>query len=137
MCHGSTPRPLDVDPGRPAASGGEVGDNTSDDTDDDAGDNTSDTPQTVDRGSDAKPAQGPRLQLKEGKKISGSSLQSPHDPDATYGHKGKGYEVQLAETCEESTVMASSRLSPSRGKPLGEPSLSTTDDAGRSSVQTS
>jgi hypothetical protein len=30
-----------------------------------------------------------------------SSLQSPHDPDATYGHKGKGYEVQIAETCDE------------------------------------
>ena len=28
-----------------------------------------------------------------------SSLQSPSDPDATYGHKGKGYEVQLTETC--------------------------------------
>ena len=28
-----------------------------------------------------------------------SSLQSPSDPDVTYGHKGKGYEVQLAETC--------------------------------------
>ena len=26
------------------------------------------------------------------------SLRSPHDPDATYGHKGKGYEVQVAET---------------------------------------
>jgi len=26
-------------------------------------------------------------------------VQSPHDPDATYGHKGKGYEVQIAETC--------------------------------------
>jgi hypothetical protein len=34
-------------------------------------------------------------------KPSSSSLQSPHDPDATYGHKGKGYEVQLTETCEE------------------------------------
>ena len=30
-----------------------------------------------------------------------SSLQSPSDPDLTYGHKGKGYEVQLAETCVE------------------------------------
>ena len=40
-----------------------------------------------------------RVQLREPKTISGSSLQSPHDPDATYGHKGKGYEVQLAETC--------------------------------------
>jgi len=32
---------------------------------------------------------------------SSSSLQSPSDPDVTYGHKGKGYEVQLTETCEE------------------------------------
>jgi hypothetical protein len=30
-----------------------------------------------------------------------SSLQSPSDPDVTYGHKGKGYEVQLTETCAE------------------------------------
>lgn len=29
-----------------------------------------------------------------------SSLQSPSDPDVTYGHKGKGYEVQIAETCD-------------------------------------
>ena len=29
-------------------------------------------------------------------------MQSPHDPDVTYsGHKGKGYEVQVAETCHE------------------------------------
>jgi len=37
--------------------------------------------------------------VKEGKEVAGTSLQSPHDPDATYGHKGKGYEVQVAETC--------------------------------------
>jgi hypothetical protein len=35
------------------------------------------------------------------KDVSSSSLQSPSDPDATYGHKGKGYEAQLAETCDE------------------------------------
>ncbi|MFH1724679.1 MAG: transposase, partial [Elusimicrobiota bacterium] len=30
----------------------------------------------------------------------GNSLQTPHDPDAMYsGHKGKGYEVQVVETC--------------------------------------
>ena len=34
-------------------------------------------------------------------KPSSSSLQSPSDPDVTYGHKGKGYEVQLTETCVE------------------------------------
>lgn len=32
---------------------------------------------------------------------SSSSLQSPSDPDVTYGHKGKGYEAQLTETCAE------------------------------------
>jgi hypothetical protein len=32
---------------------------------------------------------------------SSSSLQSPADPDVTYGHKGKGYEVQLTETCDQ------------------------------------
>lgn len=38
--------------------------------------------------------------LKEPKEIASNSLQSPHDPDATYsGHKGKGYQVQIAETC--------------------------------------
>ncbi len=40
--------------------------------------------------------------LKEAKEVSSDSLQSPHDPDVTYsGHKGKGYEVQVAETCHE------------------------------------
>lgn len=38
-----------------------------------------------------------RIELVE--KPSSSSLQSPSDPDVTYGHKGKGYEVQLTETC--------------------------------------
>lgn len=34
------------------------------------------------------------------KDISSASLQSPHDADVTYsGHKGKGYEIQVAETC--------------------------------------
>ena len=38
--------------------------------------------------------------LKDPKQVSADSLQSPHDPDVTYsGHKGKGYEVQVAETC--------------------------------------
>jgi hypothetical protein len=38
-----------------------------------------------------------RIELQE--RPNSSSLQSPSDPDVTYGHKGKGYEVQLAETC--------------------------------------
>jgi hypothetical protein len=40
-----------------------------------------------------------RIELQE--KPSSSSLQSPSDPDVTYGHKGKGYEVQLTETCDK------------------------------------
>jgi hypothetical protein len=38
-----------------------------------------------------------RIELQE--RPSSGSLQSPTDPDVTYGHKGKGYEVQLTETC--------------------------------------
>ena len=56
-------------------------------------------------GSDDEPAESGRrarvrqANLREAKEIGGDSLQTPHDTDATYGHKGKGYEVQLSETC--------------------------------------
>ncbi len=39
----------------------------------------------------------PTIQIKKNSK--GDTLQSPHDPDASYGHKGVGYSVQIAETC--------------------------------------
>lgn len=43
---------------------------------------------------------GVAVELKPPMEISSDSLQSPHDPDATYsGHKGKGYSAQLMETC--------------------------------------
>lgn len=42
---------------------------------------------------------GAPVEVKEPKNVRPDSLQTPHDPDMTYsGHKGKGYEVQLAET---------------------------------------
>lgn len=42
------------------------------------------------------------VELREAKRVSSASLQTPHDPEVTYsGHKGKGYEVQVAETCVE------------------------------------
>ena len=45
------------------------------------------------------------IALKEPKEVRSDSLQSPHDADVTYsGHKGKGYEVQVAETCDEENV---------------------------------
>lgn len=53
------------------------------------------------KGSDDEMGQGgtPVL-VKPPESISSRSLQTPHDPDVTYsGHKGKGYEAQIAETC--------------------------------------
>jgi hypothetical protein len=34
-------------------------------------------------------------------KTGGDVMQNPSDPDATYGHKGPGYQVQIAETCSD------------------------------------
>lgn len=53
----------------------------------------------VEGGPAAAPEDTPTVTLKPPEEIAGGSLQSPHDPDATYGHKGKGYESQIAETC--------------------------------------
>lgn len=40
--------------------------------------------------------------LKPAKDVESDSLQTPHDEDVTYsGHKGKGYSVQIQETCGE------------------------------------
>jgi hypothetical protein len=33
------------------------------------------------------------------KKTEGPTLQSPYDPDASYGHKGPGYSLHITETC--------------------------------------
>lgn len=45
------------------------------------------------------------IALKDPKEVRSDSLQSPHDPEATYsGHKGKGYEVQVVETCVAENV---------------------------------
>ena len=41
--------------------------------------------------------QSSRIQVK--KKTEGTTLQTPYDPDASYGHKGAGYSVHIAETC--------------------------------------
>lgn len=41
---------------------------------------------------------GKKVALRQ--KTGGRTMQNPSDPDATYdGHKGKGYQVQLSETC--------------------------------------
>jgi hypothetical protein len=41
-----------------------------------------------------------KIQVK--KKTEGETLQSPYDPDASYGHKGSGYSVHITETCNNS-----------------------------------
>jgi len=43
----------------------------------------------------------PTIEVKKPQNIISDSLQSPTDPNATYGHKGKGYEFQIAETCDQ------------------------------------
>jgi hypothetical protein len=47
--------------------------------------------------SDAAKANNKEIQIK--KKAEGQSLQSPYDPDASYGHKGRGYSAHITETC--------------------------------------
>jgi len=45
------------------------------------------------------PAHKGRVTVKKNQDVASSSLQNPSDPDASYdAHKGKGYQVQLAET---------------------------------------
>ena len=40
-----------------------------------------------------------KITIKPNREVPSDSLQNPSDPDATYdGHKGKGYQVQVAET---------------------------------------
>lgn len=39
--------------------------------------------------------------LKDPQEVPADSLQSPADPDATYGRKGKGYKASLTETCDK------------------------------------
>ncbi len=41
-----------------------------------------------------------KIQVK--KQSEGETLQSPYDPDASYGHKGAGYSVHITETCNNS-----------------------------------
>ena len=41
------------------------------------------------------------VHLKAPSQVASTSLQSPSDPDATYGPKGKGYQLQVVETCHE------------------------------------
>src|SRR5690606_41466271 len=50
-------------------------------------------------------------------------MQTPHDPDVTYGHKGKGYEAQVSETFGETSpvrLITDVAVTPSCGSDFGE-----------------
>ncbi len=49
---------------------------------------------------DLSDEQSSKIQVK--KQSEGETLQSPYDPDASYGHKGTGYSVHITETCNNS-----------------------------------
>ena len=48
---------------------------------------------------DSLPNEGSSTKIKIKKKTKGETLQSPYDPDASYGHKGSGYSAHITETC--------------------------------------
>jgi len=57
--------------------------------------------EVVERGEETAP-EAVEIALKKPGDIASDSLQSPSDVDATYsGHKGKGYQAQIVETCHE------------------------------------
>lgn len=49
--------------------------------------------------SDSDKGGGPDKNIRVKKKSKGTTLQSPYDPDASYGHKGQGYSAHITETC--------------------------------------
>ena len=51
---------------------------------------------------DSGSGQDPSYKVQVKKKTEGETLQSPYDPDASYGHKGGGYSVHITETCQNS-----------------------------------
>jgi len=63
--------------------------------------------------------------LKDPKQVRPDSLQSPHDAQVTYsGHKGKGYEVQVAETCDKENptqIITHVEVTPSSGSDVEVP----------------
>jgi hypothetical protein len=56
-----------------------------------------------DSSSTAEKDNSPKVEVEVKKKTGSRVIQNPSDPDATYsGHKGAGYQAQIAETCSKS-----------------------------------
>ena len=55
---------------------------------------------------------GPKVSVKSNKEVPSDSLQNPSDPDASYdGHKGQGYQMQVAETYSRDQTQKKKSLS--------------------------
>jgi hypothetical protein len=66
---------------------------------------TGEASEPVAGGEVAGSAEGEKPQVSVGKPSQRhDSLQSPYDPDAGYGHKGSGYHVHVAETCNNAAT---------------------------------
>lgn len=79
----------------------------------------SDKPEPPAEGDDDGGEKPVPVKLKAPADVESASLQTPHDEDVTYsGHKGKGYEVQIAESCVESNpveLITEAQVTPSGG----------------------
>jgi hypothetical protein len=79
----------------------------------------SDKPEPPAEGDDDGGEKPVPVKLKAPVNVESASLQTPHDEDVTYsGHKGKGYEAQLAESCVESNpveLITEAQVTPSSG----------------------
>jgi len=57
-------------------------------------------------------AKGPKVSIKPNKEVPSDSLQNPSDPEASYdGHKGQGYQMQVAETYSRDETQKKKALS--------------------------
>lgn len=64
------------------------------------------TPETPNQDEDDGQESSVPVKLKVSKEIKSDSLQTPHDDGVTYsGHKGQGYEAQIAETCVDENAV--------------------------------
>lgn len=88
------------------------------DDDDDASIPVGPTNEATEEGGQAGAgAEDVEVMLRASKEVASDSMQSPHDPDLTYGLKGKGHEVQISETYGDNPfqVITYVELTPSAG----------------------
>jgi len=72
------------------------------------------------------------VQVKQ--KSEGATLRSPYDPDASYGHKGPGYSLQVTETCnnDEAEIITDYEVHGAARSDIGKalPAIERLDNAG-------